>query len=221
MAAPPPRPTRPGKKEIQVVRALYDYTAQHSDELSFTEGTVLYVINKDDPSWWKCRANDKEGLVPSNYVGENTAEIENPLHEAAKRGNISFVTELLQAGVSVNGLDKAGNTALHWACRGGHAKVVELLLTKKPTVNAQVSIISERITNHFSSDNRHCCRTKWGIRHCILQRGEEVQTSWDFCLHRTGSRLGSRMAKERLHHSFAGTTKQQQFSYSLVEREAV
>ncbi|KAI8814197.1 osteoclast-stimulating factor [Cladochytrium replicatum] len=30
------------------------------------------------------------------------------------------------------GLDKAGNTALHWAGRGGHAQVVELLLTKKP-----------------------------------------------------------------------------------------
>ncbi|KAJ3087091.1 Osteoclast-stimulating factor 1 [Quaeritorhiza haematococci] len=167
MAAPPPRPSRPGKKEIQVVRALYDYTAQNSDELSFREGDVIYVLEKNDANWWKCRCGDSEGLVPSNYVGENTAEIENPLHEAAKRaledagenqdlvwlsllittfalaawvgnpGNIPFVQELLAAGVSVNGLDRAGNAPLHWACRGGHSEVVRLLLEKNPAINSQ------------------------------------------------------------------------------------
>ncbi|KAI8838896.1 SH3 domain-containing protein [Chytridium lagenaria] len=133
----PPRPSRPGKKEIAVVRALYAYQAQNADELTFEEGAVLYVLEKDDPNWWKCRCEDKEGLVPANYVGENTAQIENPLHEAAKRGNVSFALELLNAGVSVNTLDKAGNTPLHWACRGGHADVVKLLLEKKPTLNSQ------------------------------------------------------------------------------------
>jgi ankyrin repeat protein len=34
--------------------------------------------------------------------------------EAAKRGNLEFVKELLAAGVSVNGFDKAKNTPLHW-----------------------------------------------------------------------------------------------------------
>ncbi|KND04467.1 uncharacterized protein SPPG_00194 [Spizellomyces punctatus DAOM BR117] len=137
MAAPPPRPTRPGKKEIQVVRALYDYTAQRSDELSFNEGDVLFVLNKDEEHWWKCRCNEREGFVPRNYVGENTAEIDNPLHEAAKRGNVGFTQELLSAGVSVNGLDKAGNTPLHWACRGGHAQIVALLLQRRPALNPQ------------------------------------------------------------------------------------
>ncbi|KAJ3197529.1 hypothetical protein HK101_002832 [Irineochytrium annulatum] len=31
----------------------------------------------------------------------------------------------------------AGNTPLHWACRGGHADVVDLLLAKKPAINSQ------------------------------------------------------------------------------------
>ena len=35
------------------------------------------------------------------------------------------------------GLDRAGNSPLHWASRGGHADIVKLLLTKKPAVNAQ------------------------------------------------------------------------------------
>ena len=101
---PPPPNKRAGLKQVQVVRATFSYEAQQPDELSFQEGDVLYVLSKDDVSWWKCRSGDKEGLVPANYVGENTATIDNPLHEAAKRGNSSFVQELLSQGVSVNGL---------------------------------------------------------------------------------------------------------------------
>lgn len=141
---PPPPPSRSTKKEIQVVRALYAFTGSTPQELSFSEGAVLYVLSKDDPNWWKCRCEDAEGLVPSNYVGENTAQIDNPLHgrlyptaEAAKRGNSVFVKELVDAGVSVNGLDKAGNSPLHWACRGGHAETIVLLLSKKPVLNSQ------------------------------------------------------------------------------------
>ncbi|KAJ3323586.1 Osteoclast-stimulating factor 1 [Boothiomyces sp. JEL0866] len=145
-ASPAPPPTskrqlisnsRPGKQMVQVVKALYPYTAQRSDELTFDEGAVLYVISKDNPDWWLCKCDDKQGLVPSNYVGENTAEMDNPLHEAAKRGNLSFAQELLAAGVSANSLDKAGNSPLHWACRGGHLDVVKLLLGKNVTINVQ------------------------------------------------------------------------------------
>ena len=50
-------------------------------------------------------------------VGENTETIDNPMHEAAKRGNTGFLKELLDAGMSVNTLDTAGNTPLHWAAR--------------------------------------------------------------------------------------------------------
>ncbi|KAJ3129049.1 Osteoclast-stimulating factor 1 [Nowakowskiella sp. JEL0407] len=140
MAAPPPRPSRKDVKEISVVQALYSYAPQNQDELEFDEGDILYVVNKNDPNWWMCRKGEKQGLVPSNYVGENTTEIENPLHEAAKRGNIAFAKELLAAGISITALDKAGNTPLHWASRGGHAEIVQLLLNHKSfasTLNLQ------------------------------------------------------------------------------------
>ena len=61
-------------------------------------------------------------------VEERSELVESPLHEAAKRGHLSFLRDCLSHRVSVNGLDKAGNTALHWAARGGHLDCAEALL---------------------------------------------------------------------------------------------
>ncbi len=36
------------------------------------------------------------------------------MHEAAKRGNVEFLKECLENKVSVNSLDQASNTPLHW-----------------------------------------------------------------------------------------------------------
>jgi ankyrin repeat protein len=44
------------------------------------------------------------------------------------RGNAEMLQEMLNVGLSINSLDKAGNTALHWACRSGHSNIVSLLL---------------------------------------------------------------------------------------------
>ena len=109
------------------------------------------MLDKSDPNWLKCKIGDEEGLVPANYVGDNTgknkvksgflksrlAQIENPLHEASKRGNVPFLKELLSAGVSVHSLDRAKNTPLHWAARAGHPEAITLLLPHKPNLNAQ------------------------------------------------------------------------------------
>lgn len=35
-------------------------------------------------------------------------------------GNMSWLRECLDNKVGINGLDKAGNTALYWASHGGH-----------------------------------------------------------------------------------------------------
>ncbi|KAE8594456.1 hypothetical protein XENTR_v10019648 [Xenopus tropicalis] len=83
-----------------------------------------------DTNWWKGTCKGKTGLVPSNYVAEQAESIDNPLHEAAKRGNVSWLRECLENRVGVNGLDKAGSTALYWGCHGGHKDVVDLLLAQ-------------------------------------------------------------------------------------------
>lgn len=55
-----------------LVYALWDYTAQHPDELSFSEGNALAVLRRSDDvetEWWWARFNDREGYVPRNLLG--------------------------------------------------------------------------------------------------------------------------------------------------------
>ena len=44
-------------------------------------------------------------------------------------GNLSWLRECLDNRVGVNGLDKAGSTALYWACHGGHKGTAFCLLS--------------------------------------------------------------------------------------------
>lgn len=136
----PPRPPKPG--HVKVLRALYKYTAQFPDELSFEEGDVLYVTGTTaDPNWLKANCGNKSGIIPSNYVTDNVELIETPLHDAAKRGNLAFLEECLANGVSVNALDKANNTALYWAAHAGHVTcIIPLLQCSNIDLNVQNKI---------------------------------------------------------------------------------
>ena len=54
------------------VYAVFDYTAQHPDELNFTTGNHLTILRKGDENereWWWARLNDSEGYVPRNLLG--------------------------------------------------------------------------------------------------------------------------------------------------------
>ncbi|XP_054425069.1 intersectin-2 isoform X3 [Pteronotus mesoamericanus] len=54
------------------VIAMYDYVANNEDELNFSKGQVINVLNKDDPDWWQGEINGVTGLFPSNYVKMTT-----------------------------------------------------------------------------------------------------------------------------------------------------
>ncbi|KER31344.1 hypothetical protein T265_02396 [Opisthorchis viverrini] len=52
------------------VVALYDYTAEEADELTFSVGELITEVELKDSGWWKGVCRDKVGLFPSNYVQE-------------------------------------------------------------------------------------------------------------------------------------------------------
>uniref|UniRef100_A0A3P8SHD6 Osteoclast-stimulating factor 1 n=1 Tax=Amphiprion percula TaxID=161767 RepID=A0A3P8SHD6_AMPPE len=50
------------------VRALYDFQAEETDELEFSAGDIIEVLESSDQAWWKGQLGDKTGLFPSSYT---------------------------------------------------------------------------------------------------------------------------------------------------------
>jgi len=59
------------------------------------------------------------------------------IHDAAKKGDLAKVKDLLVTDPSANLKDESGNTPLHYAAMEGWKDVVELLLVNKADVNAK------------------------------------------------------------------------------------
>ncbi|XP_076444938.1 intersectin-1-like isoform X2 [Babylonia areolata] len=69
---PQPQPTAPAPSlpasSAERLMALYPYTAQNNDELTFEKDAVITVLSRDNPDWWQGEVNGQTGLFPSNYV---------------------------------------------------------------------------------------------------------------------------------------------------------
>ncbi|XP_056379989.1 GRB2-related adapter protein 2 [Hyla sarda] len=52
----------------RLVKALYDFKALESDELSFQTNDIIEVLEATNDSWWLGKLGHKSGLFPSNYV---------------------------------------------------------------------------------------------------------------------------------------------------------
>ncbi|XP_041830964.1 GRB2-related adapter protein 2a [Melanotaenia boesemani] len=58
----------PQRASTMQVRALYNFNAEEEDELAFSAGDIIEVIDRSDPSWWKGRLQGRSGLFPANYT---------------------------------------------------------------------------------------------------------------------------------------------------------
>lgn len=60
-------------KYVAICSALYDYSAQTEEEISFQTQDVLYILEKSDPDWHKAQlkvpnTDGPIGLIPANYI---------------------------------------------------------------------------------------------------------------------------------------------------------
>ncbi|XP_028996085.1 intersectin-2a isoform X2 [Betta splendens] len=62
----------PSPLPVCQVIAMYDYTAANRDELSFSKGQLINILDKTNPDWWKGEASGVTGLLPTNYVKMTT-----------------------------------------------------------------------------------------------------------------------------------------------------
>ncbi|KAF0023337.1 hypothetical protein F2P81_023967 [Scophthalmus maximus] len=62
----------PSPLPVCQVIAMYDYAAASRDELSFSKGQLINILDKTNPDWWKAEANGVTGLLPTNYVKMTT-----------------------------------------------------------------------------------------------------------------------------------------------------
>ena len=60
-----------------------------------------------------------------------------PIHDAAKSGDIAGVQAELDKGVDVNAKREGGSTPLHGAAEGGHGEIVELLIVAGADLHAR------------------------------------------------------------------------------------
>lgn len=59
---------------VCIARALFDYTGQNDEELTFEEGAVITILRRDggevDDGWWEGEYNGHVGVFPSLLVEE-------------------------------------------------------------------------------------------------------------------------------------------------------
>ncbi|XP_076871829.1 GRB2-related adapter protein 2b [Brachyhypopomus gauderio] len=59
---------RPPESLLPQVKAKYDFKAEEVDELDFSAGDVIEVLDQSDASWWMGRLQGRTGLFPANYT---------------------------------------------------------------------------------------------------------------------------------------------------------
>lgn len=66
--APPAARRPPSPPARRKRRALYDFAGETTDELTFTAGSVITVLEEVDEGWWLGELDGQRGIFPVNYT---------------------------------------------------------------------------------------------------------------------------------------------------------
>jgi len=66
-SAPRERRGTPEKEKLPA-KAVYDFKAQTSKELSFKKGDTVYILRKIDQNWYEGEHHGRVGIFPISYV---------------------------------------------------------------------------------------------------------------------------------------------------------
>lgn len=106
-----------------------------------------------------------------------------PLILASRKGHAEVVRVLIKAGADVTLESRFAWTALHAACVGDHAPVVEELLTRgaRSDVQSFYRHFDEELGWHFAMTPLHVASAGGKVTavECLLQHGADVNASWE------------------------------------------
>jgi len=82
-------------------KALYSFEATQSDQLSFSEGEVMTVLEQEGNGWIKAQIGPKIGLVPENYVKilENNADKQSGSVSSLNSSKVSAAAAAVTANI--------------------------------------------------------------------------------------------------------------------------
>ncbi|KAF7359085.1 Actin cytoskeleton-regulatory complex protein [Mycena sanguinolenta] len=64
-------------------KAVYDYTASNSDELSFSSGETLSIVDMSEEEWWKAERDGAVFIVPAGYLEVAEVDITGQVRSAS------------------------------------------------------------------------------------------------------------------------------------------
>ncbi|KAI8984338.1 hypothetical protein BDF20DRAFT_859361 [Mycotypha africana] len=88
-------------EEDKLRRALYDFTSENTDEISFKTGDIILVLSEIDKGWWLGELNGKRGIFPVNYTEDYDLR-KRPLPPVSTEDNIINSSNSSTSGSSVD-----------------------------------------------------------------------------------------------------------------------
>nr|CAD7459269.1 unnamed protein product [Timema tahoe] len=156
--------------EPRKVRALYDFEAAEDNEITFSAGEIIHVLDDSDSNWWKGFNLRGEGLFPSNFVtADLSAEPEQFKVDQPKKSvqfsesvQVKTVEELREVEIDEQKIDRLLHLLHEADPTEDHADSDEMLsLEGKSYVSEQVNAMGPLIDQELERvDRKHAQLTQ-------------------------------------------------------------